>query len=424
MSADRTDAPPSLPRLACITRSFNSAHIEDIEGAVRAALNGSSAGVRPGASIAVAVGSRGIANLSTIVRETVGFLRRKGAVPFIVPSMGSHGGATAEGQEAVLAGYGITEERVGAPVRSSMEVVEIPRGDLPVPVFMDRLAWQSDGVVLVNRVKPHTDYHGAPESGLVKMAVIGLGKQAQALTIHARGVEGLKTLIAPIARRIVATGKILLGLGIVENAYDQTMLVRAALPEGMEALDREMLAIAREAMPALPVGRLDVLIIDEIGKDICGVGLDPTVVGRIRVFAQEEPSWPIIKTIVATDLTDASHGNALGMGLTDIITRRLREKIDFRATYENLVTSTFLERGKMPMVAETDCRALEVALRTSWIAPGEEPRVARIRNTLHLERMFVSRPVLEEIQSRENVEVVGDFRDPCDAAGSFVPFGP
>jgi hypothetical protein len=257
----------------------------------------------------------------------------------------------------------------------------------------------------------------------VKMAVIGLGKQAQALAIHGRGVEGLKTLISPIARRIFATGKILLGLGIVENAYGQTLHVRAALPDGMEALDREMLAIAREAMPALPVRQLDILIIDEIGKDICGVGLDPTIVGRIRVFAQEEPSSPVVTTIVATDLTDASHGNALGMGLADIITRRLREKIDFRATYENLVASTFLERGKMPMVAETDCQALEVALRTSWIAPGEEPRVARIRNTLHLERMLVSRPVLEEIQGRERVEVVGDFRDPCDAAGSFLPFG-
>jgi hypothetical protein len=423
VSAERTDAFPSLPRLAGIRRSFNSAHVEDVEGAVRAALNGSEAGVRPGASIAVAVGSRGIANLSTIVRETVRFLKRKGALPFIVPSMGSHGGATAEGQEAVLAGYGITEERVGAPVRSSMEVVEIPRGDLPIPVFMDRHAWQSDGVVLVNRVKPHTDYHGAPESGLVKMAVIGLGKQAQALAIHGRGVEGLKTLISPIARRIFATGKIILGLGIVENAYGQTLRVRAALSDGMEALDREMLAIAREAMPALPVRQLDILIIDEIGKDICGVGLDPTIVGRIRVFAQEEPSSPVVTTIVATDLTDASHGNALGMGLADIITRRLREKVDFRATYENLVASTFLERGKMPMVAETDCQALEVALRTSWIAPGEEPRVARIRNTLHLERMLVSRPVLEEIRGRERVEVVGDFRDPCDAAGSFLPFG-
>ena len=287
---------------------------------------------------------------------------------------------------------------------------------------MDRLAWQSDGVVLVNRVKPHTDYHGAPESGLMKMAVIGLGKQAQALVIHARGVDGLKTLISPIARRIFATGKILLGLGIVENACDQTLLVRAALPEAIETVEREMLAAAQDRMPALPFGHLDVLIIDEMGKDISGVGLDPNIIGRIRVFAQEEPAWPVIKTIVVTDLTEASHGNALGMGLADIITRRLRQKIDFRATYENLVTSTFLERGKMPMVVETDRQALEVALRTSWIIPGEEPRVARIRNTLRLERMFVSRPVLEEIRGRETVEVLGDFRDPFDESGSFVPF--
>jgi hypothetical protein len=385
-------------------------------------LDGSHITVRPGASIALAVGSRGIANLAAIVRETVAFLKRKGAFPFIIPAMGSHGGATAEGQAAVLAGYGITAEGVGAPIRSSMDVVEIPRGDLPVPVFMDRHAWQSDGVVLINRVKPHTDYHGAPESGLMKMAVIGLGKQAQALVIHGRGVDGLKTLIAPIARRVLATGKILLGLGIVENAYDQTLLLRAALPDAIETAEREMLATAQQRMPALPFQRLDVLVVDEMGKDICGVGLDPNIIGRIRVFAQEEPAWPVIKTIVVTDLTDASHGNALGMGLADIITRRFREKIDFRATYENLVTSTFLERGKMPMVAENDRQALEIALRTSWVVPGEQPRVARIRNTLRLERMLVSEPLLAEIRGRESVEVLGDFRDPFQADGSLSPF--
>jgi hypothetical protein len=423
MGAMKAGPSMPIPRLARIGRNLDSSHIADIAGAVSAALEGSGAVVRPGASIAVAVGSRGIANLSAIVREVVSFLKRKGARPFIVPAMGSHGGATAEGQEAVLAGYGVTEREVGAPVRSSMDVVEIPRGDLPVAVYMDRLAWQSDGVVLVNRVKPHTDYHGAPESGLMKMAVIGLGKQAQALVIHGHGVEGLKTLIAPIARRVLATGKVLLGLGIAENARDETLLVRAALPAAIEAVDREMLAAARDCMPALPVRRLDVLIVDEMGKDVSGVGLDPNVIGRIRVFAQEEPAWPVIKTIVVTDLTEASHGNALGMGLADIITRRLQAKIDFRATYENLITSTFLERGKMPLVAETDRQALEIALRTSWVAPGEEPRVARIRNTLRLERMFVSRPVLEEIRGKERVEVLDDFQDPFDDAGSLVPFG-
>ncbi|MGA2974306.1 MAG: DUF2088 domain-containing protein [Spirochaetia bacterium] len=420
----KANASTPLPRLASIKRSFDPGHIEDIEGAVRAALEGAGAAIRPGASVAIAVGSRGIANLSAIVRETVRHLKRKGALPFIVPAMGSHGGATAEGQEAILAGYGITEEGVGAPVRSSMEVVEIPRGDLPVPVYMDRLAWQSDGIVLINRVKPHTDYHGMPESGLMKMAVIGLGKHAQALVIHAHGVNGLKTLISPIARRIFATGKILLGLGIVENAYDQTLLIRAVLPGAIEEVERGMLEMAQEHVPVLPFRNLDVLIVDQMGKDISGVGLDPNIIGRIRVFAQEEPAWPVIKTIVVTDLTDASHGNALGMGLADIITRRLQEKIDFRATYENLVTSTFLERGKMPMVAETDRQALEVALRTSWITLGEEPRVARIKNTLRLERMHVSRIVLEEIRGRETVEVLGDFRDSFDDAGFLVPFEP
>jgi hypothetical protein len=411
-----------FPHLACIQRRFEADRLEDVEGAVRAELERAGASFRPGASIAVTAGSRGIANLAAIVRETVRFLKSRGALPFIIPAMGSHGGATAEGQRAVLAGYGVTEDAVGAPIRSSMEVIEIPRGDLPVPVFMDRNAWLSDGVVLVNRVKPHTDYHGMPESGLMKMAVIGLGKQAQALVIHARGVAGLKTLIAPVARRILATGKIILGLGIVENACEETAMVRAALPDSIETIERDLLAAARERMPSLPVRSLDVLIVDEMGKDVSGAGLDPNIIGRIRVFGQEEPAWPVVKAIVVTDLTEASHGNACGMGLADVITRRLRDKIDLRATYENLVTSNFLERGKMPMAAETDRQALEVALRASCADPDVEPRVIRIRNTLRLARMQVSRPVLEEVRARETVEILCSFRDPLDRAGSLVPF--
>ncbi len=411
------------PRLVRARRTFDANHIDDVAEAVHNELERTVPDVPPAAPIAIAVGSRGIADIRTIVSETVRFLKSKGAAPFIVPAMGSHGGATAEGQRRILASYGITQELVDVPVRCSMEVVRLPEGDLGHPVFMDKAAWQSHGVVLVNRVKPHTDYHGFPESGLMKMAVIGLGKDAQALVIHARGVQGLKTMIAPTARRIMASGKILLGLAVVENAYDQTCVVRAALPQDIEIVERELLVVAAGRMPRLPVGDIDVLIVDEMGKDVSGAGLDTNIIGRMRVFGQEEPRWPAIKVLLVTDLTEASHGNAVGVGLADIITRRLYRKIDAAATNKNLVTSTFLERGKVPLVADTDREALEIALRCSWPAEGTEPRVIRIRNTLRLEEVYVSRPVLDEMRATEPVQELGGFQDPLDLSGELIPFG-
>jgi hypothetical protein len=411
------------PHLARVRRTLDATRIDDVSRAVRGELERTFPVVAPAAPIAVAVGSRGIADLQAIVSETVRFLKSRGAAPFIVPAMGSHGGATADGQVGVLASYGITEALVGAPVRSSMEVVRLPEGDLGHPVFMDKAAWQSAGVVLVNRVKPHTDFHGFPESGLMKMAVIGLGKQAQALVVHSRGVQGLKTMIAPTARRIFATGKILLGLAVVENALDQVCAVKAALPGDIEVVERELLSQAAAKMPRLPVGALDILVVDQMGKDISGAGLDTTIIGRMRVFGQEEPRWPVIKVLVVTDLTEASHGNAVGVGLADVITRRLYGKIDAAATNENVVTSTFLERARVPLVAETDRQALEIALRCSWPAEGVEPRIMRIRSTLRLEEVYVSRPVLDEMRATETLKDVGEFRDPLDPAGGLVPFG-
>ena len=411
------------PPLIRVRRTFDASRVEDVAEAVRRELERTVPVIPPAAPIAVAVGSRGITDIRAIVSETVRFLKSRGAAPFIVPAMGSHGGATAEGQRQILAGYGITEAGVGAAVRSSMEVVRLPEGDLGHPVFMDRIAWQSHGVVLVNRVKPHTDYHGFPESGLMKMAVIGLGKHAQALVIHAQGALGLRTMIAPTARLILGSGRILVGLAVVENAYEQTCVVRAALPRDIETVERGLLAEAAARMPRLPVGDIDVLVVDEMGKDVSGVGLDTTVIGRMRVPGQEEPRWPAIKVLVVTDLTGASHGNAVGVGLADIVTRRLHRKIDAAATMENAVTSTFLERAKVPLVAETDRQAVEIALRCSLTAEGLEPRVIRIRSTLRLEELHVSRPVLEEMRGIEPVEELGGYRDPFDASGSLVPFG-
>jgi hypothetical protein len=275
---------------------------------------------------------------------------------------------------------------------------------------MDRQAYEADGTIVINRVKVHTDYHGPFESGLLKMCVIGLGKHKGALEIHRHGIHGLKDLIVPTARQVLQHGNILLGLAIIENAYDETALIHALLPQHIEAEEQRLLQWCREHMPSLPVQQLDVLVIDEFGKDISGAGLDPNIIGRTKIKTEPDPLSPDITSIVLLDLTEASHGNALGMGLADVITRRVFEKIDFRTTYENVVTSSFLERGFLPIVADDEHTALEYALRHCGLADLGNPRIMRIRNTLKLDTLWVSAAVLDEIRALEHVEVTADTR--------------
>lgn len=401
-------------KLIRVKQKFPNECIEDIETAVKDEMQKSEAKFIRGSIIAIAVGSRGIKNIHRVVKATTEYLKTLGVKPFIVPAMGSHGGANAKGQKEVLESYGITEEYVGVPIRSSMEVIELPQGDLCHKVFMDRYASEADGIIVINRVKVHTDFHGKTESGLLKMCVIGLGKHKQALEMHRYGVYGLRELIPIAAKHILLNSKILLGIGIVENAYDQTMVIKAVRPEVMEEEEVKLLDICRENMPKLPVDRLDLLIVDEMGKDITGVGIDPNITGRIRIRNEKEPEKPDITNIVVTDLTESSHGNALGMGLADFITKRLYDKIDFKATYENVLTSTFLERGKMPIVADTDKKAVEYALRTCGQISPENARVIRIKNTLHLGEIYVSQSVYEEIKECENIEIMGQFEEMID----------
>ena len=397
--------------LTKIVRHFPGSGIRDLEAAVAGEFSRRDSmfrAFRPGARIAVAVGSRGIANLAPIVRAVVRELTDRGARPFIVPAMGSHGGATAEGQREVLAGYGIIEAGIGAPVVSSLDVVELTVAPDGTRVYMARDAWGSDGVLLVNRVKPHTDFHGPHESGLLKMAVIGLGKRTQALEIHSHGVAGLRERILPAARVVLGTGKILGGLGIVENAREETEILRLVPGEDLVRADRELLERARGLQPGLPVEDLDVLLVDEMGKDVSGVGMDSGVIGRIRVRGQEEPDRPRISSIAVFDLTEASHGNALGVGLADVVTRRLRDKVDLGATLENVVTSGFLERGKIPLAAETDRAAVEIALRGASVRDLSRARILRIQNTLRLEELWASDALLAELAGREGVEITGE----------------
>jgi uncharacterized protein (DUF362 family) len=393
-----------------------------VEGEVRRAV-GAALRIRPGARIAIAAGSRGIANLPAIVRATVAGVRALGGEPFVVPAMGSHGGATAEGQAELLADLGVTEAAIECPIRSSMEVVEVPGTGAPeFRVFMDRLAYASDGVIVINRIKPHTDFHARFESGLVKMAVIGLGKRAQAEEMHRHGVAGLVDLLPRAGAQLLATGKVLLGLAIVENAYDETMTVEALTPERIMEREPELLDLARANMPRLPTDELDLLIVDRMGKEISGVGMDSNIIGRIRIPGQPEPSSPRIAKILVTDLTPGGHGNATGMGLADLTTRRMFEKIDFESTNTNVATSGFLERGKVPMVARTAREAAIWALRSCGPRIAGRERIVRILDTLHLEELYLSPAVLSEIDRSGGVEVMGSPVECFDEGGELREF--
>jgi len=387
-----------------IVQHFPDAHIADIEAAVRSSLQPFDGKIVRNSCIAVAVGSRGIYGIDRVVKTTVSWLKALGARPFIVPAMGSHGGATAEGQRDVLHGYGVCEQEMGAPIRSSMEVHQLPAGDLPVPLYMDANAWGADGIIIINRIKPHTDFRGPYESGLAKICVIGLGKQAQALEVHRFGVAGLRDIMPRCAERILSTGKILLGLGIIENAYDRPCEILALAAEQIMSQEPGLLERAQAAMPALPVEEMDLLIVDVIGKDISGVGMDPNIIGRLYIHGQNEPQRPRIGAIVARDLSANSHGNALGVGLADVITRRLFEKIDFAQMNENAATGTFLERAKIPVVADSDRRAVEYALRSIGSRSAGTERVIRIRDTLSLRQLYVSPAVLRATENLARVE--------------------
>lgn len=378
--------------------------------------------IRRGAHIAIAAGSRGIDNLALVVKEVSEYIKARGAQPFVVPAMGSHGGATAEGQAEILTLYGISETKVGAPVRSAMDVVELPRGDLPFRIFMDRHVHQSDGAILVNRIKPHTDFHGKYESGLMKMALIGLGKLEGARAVHDFGIDGLRELIAPGAVQVLASGKILGGIGLVENAFHQTLRLEVLKADEIAREEPNLLDLASRNMPHLPVNVVDVLIVDRMGKDISGVGIDPNITGRIGVNGQRDALAPRVGGMMVCDLTDQSHGNAIGVGLADVITERLYAKIDREETYRNVVTSSFLERGKIPVVAGTAREAFDIARRACGYLEDGRERIVRILDTLHLEEVYVSKAVLDELTDRQTVEVLAHGADLFDATGSLTPF--
>lgn len=396
-----------LPRFAWVKLSFPSPKVEDVPNTVRNELEQAfvAANIRPGMQVAIAVGSRGVADLVTIVRTVVEELKRRGTKPFIVPAMGSHGGATAKGQSEVLHALGVTPDTVGTSMRSSMQVVKLGETDEGVPLFMDRNAYQADAIIVVNRVREHTDFNGPVQSGLMKMVSIGLGKASGATAIHERGAAQMHIQIPKVARGILERLPMISGLAVVENADCQVAAIRCALPDNFEAVDRNLLLLSQKLTPRLPVDELDVLVVRDIGKDISGFGMDSKTVGRIRIPGVPEPDRPRIARIAALDLTPASHGNATGLCLSDVTTQRLVSKINFQAFYVNQLACGHLQGAIIPMVLASEREALEVVMGVGWMIDPGSLRAIIIQDTKKLGRILVSEVMLPDFEKMPGCEV-------------------
>jgi hypothetical protein len=362
--------------------------------------------IKPGARIALTAGSRGVAHMDHILKYLVQAVRQKGAHPFLIPAMGSHGGGTSEGQVEVLKSLGVTEESTGAPIVSSMDVVEIGRSRFGFPVMVAKAAAEADGVIVVNRVKPHTEFEGSIESGLMKMMAIGMGKHRGCFEVHKQAVQyGYREVIPEIGGVILSKLPILFGLGIVENIYDETAVIRAVLPSRFPDEEKGLLSLAKKLMARLPFEKIDVLIVDQMGKNISGTGIDTNVIGRIMFVGEREPEKPKITRIVVLDLTEASHGNAVGIGLADYTTQRLVKKTDLAVMATNAITAMTPEKGRIPIALPTDQAAVEAALDTIGSIPPQEARIVHIKNTLELGELEVSKAFLPEMKGRADLEV-------------------
>jgi len=401
------------PKMIRIRQNFKTNPIKDIPAAVRSELEK----IRPqerisrGQTVAITAGSRGIANLAAILAEIVRELKKIGAKPFIIPAMGSHGGATAEGQKKILAHYGVTPEKMGVPIKSSMQVVQIGSTPDGIPVYLDRYASRADHIVLFNRVKPHTDFKGSIESGLVKIMAIGLGKQKGADLYHNAIVRlGHYPVLTSVARVILDKCPIAFGVAAVENQRDETEIIRAIPAAEIETTEPQLLKKAKQMLPQIPLNPIDLLIVDWMGKEISGTGMDQNVIGR-TVISYHRPDKKIdILRIFVRDLTADSEGNATAVGNADFTTKRLVDKIDARATYMNAVTSSCPEAVRIPVHFNTDREVIDTALNTIGLVQPQNARVVHVRDTLHLEEMYVSQAMLAEVEKSKSLSIVGAAR--------------
>ncbi len=413
----------SYPKIFRLRQTFEASRVDDLPKEVCAQLASLELDkkVAPNQTVAVTAGSRGISRIHVIIRAVVEHLKGLGARPFVVPAMGSHGGGTAEGQRQVIESYGVTEQFVGCPIRSSMETVVVCQTAEGFPVHFDRHAYQADHVLVVNRIKPHTRFTGDIESGLMKMMLIGLGKHNGAEVYH-RAIHDYSfgQIIRSVVGEVLRKCHILAGLAIVENAYEQTALLEAVAPEDFETREKELLVLAKKWMPKLPFDRVDLLLIDRIGKNISGTGMDTNVVGRkFNDHRAIDGEFPKVKRIAIRGLTPETHGNAVGIGLSEFCKTSLLREADFKATRINVLTANQPSASMKPLDYDTDREILDVALSTVGLVEPPEAKILWIANTLELAEVECSAAYLDEARRRDDLEVLGELRDlPLDADGN------
>jgi hypothetical protein len=414
-----------LPRIFKIHQKIASPRLADVPKEMNALLDrfGLPGKIKPGERIALTAGSRGIRDKAKILKVIATRLKALGAKPFLVPCMGSHGGATAEGQVEMLKHLGITEEFIGAPIVSSMEVKEIGRTKFGTSVLIDaNICAQADKIIVVNRIKPHTDFDFEIESGLNKMMVIGMGKHKGALMAHRLTIKhGFSTMLPEVQPIILKALPFFFGVGIIENQYDQTASLHLLEPQNFWEGEKPLLKKAKEIMPRLPFKQMDILVVDEIGKNISGAGMDPNVTGRLYFIGSPPLKEPKITRIFVRDLTPETEGNAIGIGFAEYTTTRLVKKIDPVPTAINSITGMGPECGRIPIAFDQDREALQAAFDNSGVLDAKDLRLVWIKNTLEMEYLWASEPMLNEAKANPLLEVISGLQDiPFDAAGNMM----
>jgi hypothetical protein len=416
-----------FPKMLRIRQYFEAPTLNNIHNEVVSRIESviSSSTIREGQTVAIGCSSRGINNFASIVKATTESLLQMNLKPFIFPAMGSHGAASSAGQKKVLENYGISEDTMGVPIKSSLDVVQIGKTEDHIPVYIDKFANAADHIVLINRIKHHTEFDSDIESGLMKMMAIGFGKKIGATIYHkAIMVHGYPKIIKSVARIVLQSEKVLFGVGIVENSLNQTSKIGVLRPHELEEKEKELLLEAKRLAARLPFEDIDVLIIDEMGKDISGTGFDTKVVGRILMpLVVSEPDSPRVKRIVVCDLTKDTEGNADGVGIADFVTQRLVDKIDLNALYINAIAGAEPEHAKIPLTLKNDQEAIEVAIGSVGIIPQEELKIMRIKNTMRLSEVEVSEAYRNEILKREDLEIVEEAKSmEFDKNGNLISF--
>jgi hypothetical protein len=410
-----------LPPIAGVRQSAEQPEVADVPAEIARTIRESKIGtrVKPGGSVALTVGSRGIVGIARIARAAVEALRGLGFQPFIVAAMGSHGGGTEAGQRALLAELGVTEAAVGCPIRAEMETVTLGSNSFGLPIHFDKNAFEADGIVLLNRIKPHTSFTGRIESGLLKMLTIGLGKREGAAQVHKLGLPGLKVLLPEVGAFLLGRTPVALGIALLENARERTARVVTVEPEDLLEVEPKLLDEARSLMARLPFEQIDVLLVGELGKNYSGTGMDPNVIGRQRVETMPDLQRPVITRLAVLDVSAETRGNGLGVGLADLTTERLVAALDPTPMRVNSLTSNFLTRARVPLALPTDRDVIEACLATCWRIDPREARVVVIPNTLELTTLWVSAPLADEVDSSPALAFESEFLPwPIDQQGA------